>query len=149
MYVTVPFTNLGVPETGLSATIRIRDLSDNSLLVTDAAMAEVGDGWYKYNFTTYDANKDYAIRCDGSATLGNQDRYCFAGNENYIDDIPTVEGALDANEVLKLILAATTGSSAGAGTATFEYKSVDGITTRIRSLFDANGNRQITLLDAT
>ena len=61
----------------------------------------------------------------------------------------TVEGSLDLEATLRLILAATTGSSDGAGTGTFEYKSVDGATTRIRSTFDVDGNRQITLLDAS
>lgn len=60
-----------------------------------------------------------------------------------------IEGPLSLTETLRLILAATTGSSAGAGTGVFEYKSVDGVTTRISSTFDANGNRQITLLDAS
>ena len=59
MYITAFFTSSGVPITGLSPTIRIRDVSDNSLLVTDAAMSEIGDGNYKYNFITYDLHKDY------------------------------------------------------------------------------------------
>jgi len=41
------FSLYGTPSTGLSPTIRIRDISDNSLVVTDAAMAEVGDGFYR------------------------------------------------------------------------------------------------------
>ena len=61
----------------------------------------------------------------------------------------TIEDTLDLTEALRLILAATAGSSAGAGTGTFEYLSVDGVTTRIQSTFDSNGNRQITLLDAS
>lgn len=81
------FTSSGVPQTGLSATIRIRDLSDDSLVVTDDAMSESGDGNYKYEFAGYDADKEYAIRCDGGATLSNFDRYKYAGNENYIDDL--------------------------------------------------------------
>lgn len=82
------FTDAGTPKTGLSATIRIRKLSDNSLVVTDAAMTEVGDGFYSYDFTTYDIEEEYTIRCDGSATLTNNlDRYTYAGNESYSEDI--------------------------------------------------------------
>lgn len=81
------FTNNGTPATGLTPTIRIRDLSDDSLVVNDESMSETGDGHYKYNFSTYDANKDYAIRCDGGISLSDSDRYKYAGNENYIDDI--------------------------------------------------------------
>lgn len=87
MYIMAFFTNSGVPETGLSATIRVRLVSDNSLTVTDEAMTEVGDGWYKYNFTGYNDSVDYAFRCDGSSTLSGTERYVFAGNENYKDDI--------------------------------------------------------------
>ena len=81
------FTSSGTPVTGLTPTIRIRDLSDNSLVITDASMSEVGDGHYQYNFTAYDKDTDYAIRCDGGITLNESDRYTYAGNENYIDDI--------------------------------------------------------------
>ncbi len=87
MRIVAFYTDDGTPATGLSPTIRIRDLSDNSLVVTDAAMTEVGDGHYQYNFTTYNADEDYAIRCDGGITLSDSDRYTYAGNENYIEDI--------------------------------------------------------------
>jgi hypothetical protein len=81
------FTNSGVPATGLSPTIRIRELAGDTLVVTDAAMTEVGDGHYKYNFTGYDATIDYSIRCDGGVTLPAAERYTYAGNENYFDDM--------------------------------------------------------------
>jgi hypothetical protein len=87
MKITAFFTDSGVPEIGLSPTIRIRDLFDNSLVVIDEPMTEVGDGHYQYDFITYDTTLDYAIRCDGTATLTNADRYKYAGNENYYDDI--------------------------------------------------------------
>lgn len=81
------FTNQGIPATGLSPIIRIRDVSDGSLLVTDAAMTEVGDGHYKYDFTTYNAKREYAIRCDGGVVLPSSERFTFAGNENYFEDV--------------------------------------------------------------
>lgn len=82
------FTNSGSPATGLSATIRIWDLATNSLVVTDAAMTEIAGGFYSYSFTTYDEEKDYAIRCDGSATLTSDgERYTYGANESYIEDI--------------------------------------------------------------
>jgi len=92
------FTSSGTPVTGLSPTIRIRNLSDNSLVITDAVMSEVGDGNYQYNFTSYDKDIDYAIRCDGGITLNASDRYTYAGNENYIDDISdTITETTSAN----------------------------------------------------
>ena len=81
------FTNNNVPETGLNPTVRVRDLSDDSLVITDETMIESGDGHYQYDFTTYDATKDYAIRCDGGGTLPAADRYKYSGNENYFDDM--------------------------------------------------------------
>ena len=81
MIILTSFTDEGSPKTGLSPTIRIRDLSDNALVVTDDAMTEVGDGMYKYDFATYDNTIDYAIRCDGTATLNTVDRYVFGSND--------------------------------------------------------------------
>ena len=81
------FTNNGVPQTGLDPTVRIRNISDNTLIVTDSTSSEVGDGWYKYNFTSYDGTKEYGIRFDGGPTLTNQERYTFGVNDNFYDDI--------------------------------------------------------------
>jgi len=90
------FTSNGVPITGLTPTIRIRDVADNSLVVTDAVMPEVGDGNYKYDYTACDLHKDYAIRCDGGVVLPINERYTFGGNENYIEDIETTTLAISA-----------------------------------------------------
>ena len=87
MILSAYFANAGVPATGLAATVRIRDLSTNALVVTDAAMTEVGDGFYKYDFVAYDSAKDYAIRADGGATLADSERYSYAGNDSYLADI--------------------------------------------------------------
>jgi hypothetical protein len=81
MYILTYFTENGSPKTGLSATIRIRDLSDNSLVITDVSMSEVGDGFYKYDFSTYDNTVDYSIRCDGGAVLTDDERYTYASSE--------------------------------------------------------------------
>lgn len=77
------FTDIGVPRTGLSPTVRIWevDVSAHSLVVTDAAMTEVGGGFYKYDFTTYDTTKNYVIRSDGGAILADSERYEVAATE--------------------------------------------------------------------
>ena len=87
MNIVAYFTDGGTPKIGLSPTIRIRDVSDSSLVITDAAMSEMGDGFYKYDFATYDSSVEYSIRCDGGATLKDDDRYTVAGNESYAEDI--------------------------------------------------------------
>ena len=87
MQILAFFTSNGSPAAGLSPTIRIREIPAGTLVITDAAMTEIGDGSYSYNFTGYSVSKDYAIRCDGGSTLTGSERYTYAGNENYVDDI--------------------------------------------------------------
>jgi len=87
MNIVTFFTNSGNPATGLTPTIHIRKISDNSLIISGSAMSEVGDGFYKYGFTAYTGSVDYAIRTDGGTSLSAHDRYQFAGNENFVDDI--------------------------------------------------------------
>lgn len=67
--------NGGAPATGLSPTISIIDLSDDSHVVTSATMSEVAGGAYKYDFTAQEDGKEYVVLVDGTATLSNVDRY--------------------------------------------------------------------------
>jgi hypothetical protein len=75
MYVTSRFTKDGVPQTGLSPTISIYQVTDNSLVVNAQAMTEIGAGWYKYSFAGYSVAQDYVFACDGGATLSGSERY--------------------------------------------------------------------------
>lgn len=75
MRVLAYFADSGTPKTGLSPTVDIYDLLDSSLVVNDGAMTEVGDGFYKYDFSLYDTSKNYAVICDGTATLAAGERY--------------------------------------------------------------------------
>jgi len=95
MYIVSFFTDDGTPKTGLTPTIKIRDVSDNSLLINGDSMIETGDGFYKYNYVAYDSEKDYAILSDGGISLSDIDRYKIAGNESYVDDI--ADGVWDEN----------------------------------------------------
>ena len=56
----------GVPllSPATAPTVRIRRLDTGALVVTDAAMAEIGDGVYSYDLTTV-ATLEYSIRADG------------------------------------------------------------------------------------
>jgi hypothetical protein len=73
------FTSYGVPQTGLSPTIRIRELTGNTLVVTDAIMTHVGEGIYIYDFSNYTDYIEYSIRCDGGASLPTDERYTYSG----------------------------------------------------------------------
>lgn len=83
------FTDGGLPAEGLSPTIRIWDLDTNIELVTDDAMTEVGGGWYKYEFTTYNPLIKYAFRAFGGASLPDSEQFSWATNESFIDDYLT------------------------------------------------------------
>ena len=75
----VNFSTNGVPETGLSPTIIIRDTSDGSVVINGAAMTEVGGGAYKYNFSNDTTKKYSAVMNGGVDTLDS--RYMTAWSE--------------------------------------------------------------------
>lgn len=107
------FTDAGAPKTGLTPTIRIWEVSAGaqSLVVTDASMTEVGDGFYKYDFTTYDATKNYVLRSDGGVALANVDRYEYGATEELkIDDnsvVRVVDGVWDESTSSHLVAGST------------------------------------------
>jgi hypothetical protein len=83
------FTENSIPKTGLSPLIDILDADTNIKIVTAAAMTELQDGYYKYDFTSYDFDKKYAISVDGGATLQDAERYHFGGNDSFKEDNTT------------------------------------------------------------
>ena len=101
MHILSFFTDSGVPKTGLTPIINVRNALTGLLLVSGTNMNEVGDGFYNYNFTSYEYNADYAIMCDGGIVLDDTERYVYASNENYVEDINSV---LNNNDNLKRIL---------------------------------------------
>lgn len=90
--ITAYFTTAGVPVIGLSPTIDIWELDPNNPLVnpqvvTNGPLTPIGDGWYRYTFTTYDYSKSYVYTIDGGNTLADCERYKIGGNESYEEDI--------------------------------------------------------------
>jgi hypothetical protein len=95
MYIIATYIEYNEPKTGMSPTIKIYKLSDKSVIVNGAAMEELGDGAYMYNFTGYSPSEDYFPICDGGATLIN--RYCyplaiFKDHQLELDFIKDIEG---------------------------------------------------------
>jgi len=87
MYILSFFTSSSIPKTGLVPIVDVREVPLGTLVVNSQSMSELGGGFYYYNFTTFDYTKDYAIVCDGSDVLSDSERYVFAGNESFIEDI--------------------------------------------------------------
>lgn len=87
MLIKTNFTNNGVPQGGLSPTIRIINLPGLDIEVSGAAMTENTEiaGSYFYDFTVYKPTGNYDIRCDGGATLSNYDRYTWATNADDLE----------------------------------------------------------------
>jgi len=87
MIISVYFSLAGNPQAGLSPKIKILDLATNAVVVNNSNMAEVGNGFYKYDFVGYVPENEYAIIADGGVSLSGSDRYVTGGNDNYIADI--------------------------------------------------------------
>lgn len=85
MWITTNFQSGVITTSGLSPTIRIRDVSDGSV-VASGIMAELGDGFYTYDFIGYDITNEYAILCD-AVTLSDLDRYKSLTTGEYGDII--------------------------------------------------------------
>lgn len=91
--ITAFFTHLSQPKTGLTPTIDIWELDPtnpavNTLVVNDGSVTEIGGGWYRYDFLTYDYDKDYTMTIDGGAAgLTPQERYKIASNDSFQEDI--------------------------------------------------------------
>lgn len=82
----------GNPATGLGPEIDIWEITPttNTLVVDDGVMTEVGGGFYKYNFTSYDYTLKYGFLADGEAGGGpnlGAGRYAPGTNASFQDDI--------------------------------------------------------------
>jgi len=72
----VYFANGGVPATGLSPVWNtLKNVSDGTDYTPQPSITEVGGGWYKFTFTP---PNDISGAIDGTATLGDADRYVSA-----------------------------------------------------------------------
>lgn len=103
--ITVNFSVDGTPQPGLSPVIDIWELdpsspTTNTLVINNGSAVEIGQGWYRYSFITYDPSKAYAFTFDGGVSLDPCDRYQHGGNESYTEDIaPAVWNQLATDHV--------------------------------------------------
>jgi len=77
MIINAFFTNERVAALGLSPLISIWEHISNtrSVVIASQPTIELGDGFYSYDFTTYDNQKDYTILVDAGAAMATQGRY--------------------------------------------------------------------------
>ena len=90
--VTVNFTSGNTLLAGLSPLVRIYELNptapaSNPVVVDWVAMTEIGGGWYRYTFATYNPIQNYVYTVDGGVALDLSLRYQHGANENFADDV--------------------------------------------------------------
>jgi len=103
MWVLAYFTQDGQPVTGLSPTTLIKDVDTGLDVITGAAMGDIGDGFYRYDFSTHDPNKNYAVTCD-SITLSGVERYTYASSGEYGEVLDTIESTVVVVDVRTTLL---------------------------------------------
>jgi len=83
-WVVAYFERQGEPAINLNPVIRIRYVETGSIVAEDV-MDEVGSGFYKFNFHTYDMTKDYTMLADGGISLIQRDRFLEGATGEYGD----------------------------------------------------------------
>lgn len=120
--ISASFIGASGPITGLTPRIDIWELdplvpSNNTQVVNKGALTEVGGGWYRYDFASYDPTKSSLFTIDGGNILDPCDRYQTGGNESYVEDIapavwdvPSIDHMVGGStgETLQLIKSDTT-----------------------------------------
>lgn len=96
------FSRAGVPELGLSPIIRIWQVDEttDTLIITNDTMNEIGDGFYKYIFTSingYLETERYIIRSDSNDnTMSDQERYSVGLTDESALSQTTIDSIVDA-----------------------------------------------------
>jgi len=91
IWIVSTFTEFGVPKTGLTPSLTIIRLSDDTIVVNSVNMLEISNGKYKYQWTDYDPGVFYTGFVDGGSSLEDNERYHdidfsnAQNNEIYID----------------------------------------------------------------
>lgn len=130
------FTKSGVPEAGLSPVMNIWDSADAHVVTNGAMTAMTQNGFYYYDFASYDPDKIYLYHADGGVTLSNYERYVVGTNEIQ----SSVEGISDD---ITLILE-DTGTTLPSTLSTMDGK-LDGIKTQTDKLTFTGSDIKATL----
>jgi len=149
MYIKVYFAENGSPKTGLSPTVTVYKDSDNSVIVNAQAMTEIGGGFYKYDFSTYDSEESYCYIVD-SVTLTGQERYApgaIEKNHNGLEDI--LENSTSVKKYLRGLIAPFLAKRTGMGTSTTVFRDQADGKDRVTVALDGSGNITAIVMDLT
>ena len=103
MWILAYFTHDGEPVAGLSPIVKIRDVDTGGITVSGVPMVEKGDGFYGYDFTAYNPEKNYAIVCD-SVTLSGSERYTYASSGEYNEVLNSIESTVGMVDIRTSLL---------------------------------------------
>ena len=103
MWIVASFTREGVPATGLSPTVVIRDVDTGVIVISSTPMSETGDGFYSYDFSGYNPLVDYTVVCD-SVTLSGTERYTYASSGEYNDVLDSIESTVGVVDLRTLLI---------------------------------------------
>jgi hypothetical protein len=115
MLITAFFLNSSqAPATGLSATITILESITGTVVANNLAMTEISSGFYKYDFTSYDATKEYNFICFSNAVSGDKVAYGGTVDETLINnlqiDTDSIETKIDTIDTNVDTIVSTTSS---------------------------------------
>lgn len=132
-FFTVFFSDSGVPHTGLSPTIVLRDLSDGSLILDSVAMTEKGSGWYAYDYAAYDYTKEYVGYCYAGTNLTDEPYKSISAGPSALlvaDAVwdESLSGHVVAGSAGAKLSTAAEGGTTGAGAISWDYVVTDSVT---------------------
>lgn len=148
MKITTIFKNLDeAPITGLIPLIYINDITDinNPLEIIEGdLMTDVGNGFYVYNFVSFEDKKDYTTMIDADSDISGKYQY---GTIDKFTLEAEIEEGLGIRELLKLFTAVLANKSSGGGSNTVSFRDAADSKDRIIANVDSNGNRTDITLD--
>jgi hypothetical protein len=103
MWILAYFTRDGEPAAGLAPLVKVRDVETGDIVIDNASMLERGDGFYGYDFSAYNPQRDYAVICD-SVTLSGTERYTYASSGEYNEVLDTIESTVGIVDIRTTLL---------------------------------------------
>jgi len=83
-FIVAWFVNNGVLATGLSPTVNAWRTDTDAQVLTNAAMTEIGGGFYKLTNTQ---TVDIVFVADGTSTLSDFERFVYGGDQDFIQNL--------------------------------------------------------------